>query len=62
MPSGLPWFAEHQPFTPIMETVRGLLLGSAIGSDGTLAVAWAVGLTVTGYLWAIRLFDRDPTP
>jgi len=62
MPPGLHWFAEHQPFTPIMETVRGLLLGSAIGSDGILAVAWAVGLTVLGYLWSTRLFDRDPTP
>ena len=29
MPAGLRWFAEHQPFTPIMETLRGLLMGTA---------------------------------
>ena len=29
MPDGLGWFAENQPFTPIIETVRGLLLGHA---------------------------------
>ena len=34
MPAGLAWFAEHQPFTPIIETVRGLLTGTAIGSSG----------------------------
>lgn len=33
MPDGLSWFAEHQPFTPLIETVRGLLLGTPIGTD-----------------------------
>ena len=33
MPAGLRWFAEYQPFTPIIETVRGLLLGTPIGND-----------------------------
>jgi ABC-2 type transport system permease protein len=62
MPAGMGWFAEHQPFTPIMETIRGLLLGSAIGSDGIIAVAWSVGILVVGYLWAKRLYERDPAP
>ena len=34
MPDGLSWFAENQPFTPIIETVRGLLLGTPIGNSG----------------------------
>ena len=60
MPDVLRWFAENQPFTPIIETVRGLLLGTAIGDAGALAVAWCVVITVGGYVWAIRLYDRSP--
>ncbi|MBB1259064.1 ABC transporter permease [Streptomyces alkaliterrae] len=57
------WFqpvAEYQPFTPAIETLRGLLLGTGIGHNGWLAVAWSLGLTVLGYLWATSRFDRDP--
>ena len=60
MPAGLAWFAEHQPFTPIMETLRGLLTGTPIGDSGLVAVAWSVGIALVGYLWAKRLFDREP--
>jgi ABC-2 type transport system permease protein len=62
MPAGMRWFAEHQPFTPIMETVRGLLMGTPIGTSGIVAVAWACGIGGASYLWAKRLFNRDPTP
>jgi ABC-2 type transport system permease protein len=62
MPAGMRWFAENQPFTPIMETLRGLLMGTPIGSSGVLAVAWSVGIGLASYLWAKRLFNRDPTP
>jgi ABC-2 type transport system permease protein len=60
MPDGLSWFAEHQPFTPLIETVRGLVLGTPIGNSGVLAVGWCVGISVVGYLWARRLYDRNP--
>jgi ABC-2 type transport system permease protein len=60
MPTGLRWFAEYQPFTPVIETVRGLLLGTAIGSSGAIAVAWCVGITLVGYLWSRKLYSRDP--
>ena len=59
MPDGLSWFAENQPFTPVIETVRGLLLGTPIGNSGLLAVAWCVAISVAGYLWARRLYERD---
>jgi ABC-2 type transport system permease protein len=59
MPDPLRWFAEHQPFTPIVETLRGLLTGTAI-TDGPLAVAWCLVLAVAGYLWARRLYERVP--
>jgi ABC-2 type transport system permease protein len=61
MPAGVRWFAEHQPFTPFIETLRGLLTGTAIGSDGVVAVAWCVAITVLSYVWATRLYDRDPS-
>jgi ABC-2 type transport system permease protein len=60
MPDGLSWFAEHQPFTPLIETVRGLLLGTPIGNSGLVAVAWCIGISVVGYVWARRLYDRNP--
>jgi len=60
MPGPLAWFAEHQPFTPIIETIRGLLLGTPIGSDGIVAIAWCVGISILGYLWSRRLYDRNP--
>ena len=60
MPEPLRWFAENQPFTPIIETLRGLLLGTAIGNNGWIALAWCAVISVIGYAWARRLYDRDP--
>ncbi|HET6858709.1 MAG TPA: ABC transporter permease [Streptomyces sp.] len=60
MPGWFRWFAEYQPFSPAIETLRGLLLGSEIGANGWLAVAWCLGLTVLGHLWSRSLFNRDP--
>ncbi|MGH3929512.1 MAG: ABC transporter permease, partial [Pseudonocardiaceae bacterium] len=58
MPAGLRWFAEYQPFTPIIETLRGLLLGTPIGNSAALAIAWCVAIALLSYLWAKRLFNR----
>jgi ABC-2 type transport system permease protein len=60
MPAGLRWFAEYQPFTPVIETVRGLLLGTPMGDDALLATAWCVVIGGASYVWAKRLFDRRP--
>ncbi|MFE0454321.1 ABC transporter permease [Streptomyces sp. NPDC058914] len=57
------WFqpiAEYQPFTPAIETLRGLLLGTEIGHNGWLAVVWCLGLAVLGYFWSTSTFNRDP--
>ena len=57
------WFqpiAEYQPYTPTIETLRGLLLGTEIGNNGWLAVTWCIGLALVGYLWSTSKFDRDP--
>ncbi|HEY1175482.1 MAG TPA: ABC transporter permease [Phytomonospora sp.] len=60
MSPGIGWFAEYQPFTPIIDTLRGLLLGTPIGDSGYLAVAWCLGLALVGFLWARSAFNRDP--
>lgn len=62
MPSAVRWFAEYQPFTPIMDTLRGLLMGTPIGNSAVLAVVWCAGLALVGYIWSRRLYERDPTP
>ena len=61
MPAGLRWFAEYQPFTPIMDTLRGLLLGGPIGGSAVLAVAWCAGISAAGYLWARSAYERSRT-
>jgi ABC-2 type transport system permease protein len=53
------WFAAHEPFTPIIDTLRGLLTGTPAGSTALAAVAWCAGLALTGYLWARVLSRRD---
>jgi ABC-2 type transport system permease protein len=58
MPAGLRQFAEYQPFTPVADTVRGLLTGAAVGDHAIAAIAWSIGIAVVGYLWAIRLYNR----
>ncbi|QTE30950.1 ABC transporter permease [Pengzhenrongella sicca] len=58
MPAGMQWFAEHQPFTPFIEAIRGLLLGTPLGSNLPLAVGWSVVIAVAGYAWAMALYER----
>jgi len=60
MPLALRWFADYQPFSPVITTLRGLLVGGPIGHNATLAIAWGVAIAVAGYLWARRLYNRDP--
>ncbi len=58
MPAGLRQFAEYQPFTPVTQTVRGLLNGGPIGTHAIAAVAWSVAIALACYLWSIRLYNR----
>jgi len=62
MPTAVRLFAQYQPFTPVMETLRGLLLGTAIGNNGILAVAWCAAMTAGGFVWSVKLYNRDPRP
>ncbi|MEQ4721148.1 ABC transporter permease [Nonomuraea sp. B19D2] len=58
MGPGARQFAEYQPFTSIIETLRGLLTGTASAGSAIAAVAWCLGLTLIGYLWARAAFTK----
>lgn len=59
MPAGLRWFAEYQPFTPIIETLRGLLMDKPIGNNAWIALVWCALIALGGYLWSKKLFNRE---
>lgn len=56
MPRVLQAFAEHQPVTPIIETVRGLLMGTPIGSSWWIALVWCLAIAALGRIAAAALF------
>jgi ABC-2 type transport system permease protein len=58
MPVGLAQFAEYQPFTPFIESIRGLLLGTSLGWSPLLAIGWCLVLAVAGYVWSITVYER----
>ena len=59
MPTAVRVFAQYQPFTPIIDTVRGLLAGQPVpGTTVVTAVAWCLGLTVVGWLWSRAAYRR----
>lgn len=61
-PSGMPgpvrWFAEHQPVTSIVDTLRNLYAEQPVGDDIWVALAWCLGLLVLAYLLAMRVYHR----
>jgi ABC-2 type transport system permease protein len=59
MAPGLRWFAEYQPFTPIINSLRDLLMGAPLGNNGYIAAAWCVGLALVGFLSSRALFRRS---
>jgi ABC-2 type transport system permease protein len=58
MPAGLRYFAEYQPFSPMINTLRGLLLGTPIGWSWLVALAWCGGLGLLGLAWSVSVFSR----
>jgi len=61
MPSWLRGFAEHQPVTPIIETLRGLWMGTPIGDQAWWAMAWCLGIIVVSAPAAAWLFGHRTT-
>jgi ABC-2 type transport system permease protein len=58
MPSWLHGFARHQPATPVIETIRGLLLGTPVGTSPWLALAWCGGILLASIALSGLLFRR----
>ena len=58
MPGPVRWFAEHQPVTSIVDTLRRLYGQQPLGSDGWIALGWCGGLLVLAYLLAMRAYHR----
>ena len=57
-PIGLHGVADNQPVTPVIETLRGLLLGLPVGTSPWKAVAWCLGILVVSVALAGVLFHR----
>jgi len=62
LPTAIRWFAEYEPFTPVNETLRGLLTGTRIGDNLVITIAWCVATAVLSYVWSRRLYEREPKP
>ncbi len=58
MPGPVRWFAQHQPVTSIVNTIRHLFGGTPVGTDGRTAIAWCAGLLLIAYLLAMRTYRR----
>jgi ABC-2 type transport system permease protein len=58
MPRAIRWFADYQPFTPMINTLRAWMTGVGAGSDAWLAVGWSVLIAVLCYFWARGLYTR----
>jgi ABC-2 type transport system permease protein len=58
MPSWLQGVAEHQPITPVIETIRGLLTGTPIHDSAWWAVGWCALILLLAILWSIVSFNR----
>jgi ABC-2 type transport system permease protein len=56
MPDWLHGFAGHQPITPLADTVRGLLIGTPVGSDPWRGLVWCAGILLVSVLAARALF------
>jgi ABC-2 type transport system permease protein len=58
MPSWIQGFAQHQPVTPVTETIRGLLVGTPVGSNPWIALAWCGAILFVSVVLASILFPR----
>ena len=58
MGQGIRQFAEYQPFTPIIESLRGLLDGTPSAGYAMAALAWCAGIAIVGYVWAVTTFRK----
>lgn len=58
MPGPVRAFAENQPMTPVVESIRALLSGEPVGNDIWIALTWCFGILIVAYLFAMRVYKR----
>jgi ABC-2 type transport system permease protein len=58
MPGPVRVFAEYQPVTSIVNTIRDLFTGQPVSSDIWIALAWMVGILVVAYVVSMRVYHR----
>ena len=58
MPRGIRWFAENQPMTPIIDSVRALMLNTPTGDVLPLALLWSVGIIILTFTIAVQIYKR----
>jgi ABC-2 type transport system permease protein len=58
MPGPVRAFAEHQPVTPIVNTIRDLYAQQPVGTDIWIALAWCVGILIVAYALAMAAYRR----
>ena len=58
MPGPVRWFAEHQPVTAIVDTIRNLFAGAPVGTDIWTALAWCVGILAAAYVLSMVAYRR----
>ncbi|MFZ7131069.1 MAG: ABC transporter permease [Eubacteriales bacterium] len=58
MPKVVRVFAENQPVTSIVESIRALLNSQPVGNDIWIALAWCVGIMLVAYIFAMRAYKR----
>jgi ABC-2 type transport system permease protein len=58
MPPVVRAFAENQPVTAIVESIRALLSGQPVGNDLWAALAWCVGIMLVAYVFAMRVYKK----
>lgn len=60
MPNGVRQFAEYQPFTPVIDSLRGLLLGTPVSASSVIqAIVWCIALALVGYFWSRAIYNRN---
>jgi ABC-2 type transport system permease protein len=58
MPGPVRWFADHQPVTSIVDTIRALFAGQPVGNEIWTAVAWCIGILAVAYVLAMATYRR----
>ena len=58
MPAPVAWFADNQPVTPIVNSIRDIFTQQPLGNEIWVALAWCVGILVVAYFWAMAIYRR----